>query len=214
MGTTPGTATTLRTPESPGPARPGIPAGAGRSLDRERSERLAYPDELVHRESTGFQPRPAGAASERVRARSADPAGVAPEPVPIRPDPSGTRPDGLPAPGEKPAEARADLTVELPFPASAQPGPSGQPAALGQPTVLEDPSPSADAEPPEAQGNGNLPDHHEVTVVPGVPRYHRSACILIRFMGDGDLQKMTVAAARDAGCTPCRACQPDGAEAD
>jgi hypothetical protein len=53
-----------------------------------------------------------------------------------------------------------------------------------------------------------------VTVVPGVPRYHKRDCILIRFMGDRDLQKMTVAAARDAGCTPCRACQPDGAEAD
>jgi len=76
------------------------------------------------------------------------------------------------------------------------------------------PASSAEAEPPAARGNGGLPDHHEVTVVPGVPRYHKSECILIRFMGDGDLQKMTVAAARDAGCTPCRACQPDGAEAD
>ena len=35
-----------------------------------------------------------------------------------------------------------------------------------------------------------------VTVVPGVPRYHRSDCILIRFMGDSDLQKMPVEAAR------------------
>jgi hypothetical protein len=49
----------------------------------------------------------------------------------------------------------------------------------------------------------------EVTVVPGVPRYHKSQCILIRFMGDSDLDKMTVAAAREAGCTPCRACLPD-----
>jgi hypothetical protein len=49
-----------------------------------------------------------------------------------------------------------------------------------------------------------------VTVVPGVPRYHRSDCILIRFMGDNDLQKMPVEAAREAGCMPCRACQPDG----
>jgi hypothetical protein len=49
----------------------------------------------------------------------------------------------------------------------------------------------------------------EVTVVPGVPRYHNASCILIRFMGDDDLEKMTLAAARDAGCTPCRACLPD-----
>jgi hypothetical protein len=49
----------------------------------------------------------------------------------------------------------------------------------------------------------------EVTVVPGVPRYHKARCILIRFMGDSDLDKMTLAAAREAGCTPCRACLPD-----
>jgi hypothetical protein len=52
----------------------------------------------------------------------------------------------------------------------------------------------------------------EVTVVPGVPRYHRASCILIRFMGDSDLDKMTVAAAKEAGCTPCRACLPDQPE--
>jgi len=49
----------------------------------------------------------------------------------------------------------------------------------------------------------------EVTVVPGVPRYHNASCILIRFMGDSDLDRMTRAAAREAGCTPCRACLPD-----
>ena len=52
----------------------------------------------------------------------------------------------------------------------------------------------------------------EVTVVPGVPRYHNASCILIRFMGDSDLDKMTRAAAREAGCTPCRACLPDQPE--
>jgi len=52
----------------------------------------------------------------------------------------------------------------------------------------------------------------EVTVVPGVPRYHNARCILIRFMGDSDLDKMTLAAARDVGCTPCRACLPDQPE--
>jgi hypothetical protein len=49
----------------------------------------------------------------------------------------------------------------------------------------------------------------EVTVVPGVPRYHNASCILIRFMGDSDLDKMPLAAAREIGCTPCRACLPD-----
>ena len=49
----------------------------------------------------------------------------------------------------------------------------------------------------------------QVTVVPGVPRYHLEECILIRFMADDDLQKMTVKQATEAGCTPCRACHPD-----
>lgn len=49
----------------------------------------------------------------------------------------------------------------------------------------------------------------EVTVVPGVPRYHDASCILIRFMGDDDLEKMTMDEATEAGCTPCRACMPE-----
>ena len=49
-------------------------------------------------------------------------------------------------------------------------------------------------------------------MVPGVPRYHNAQCILIRFMGESDLEKMTLAAAREAGCTPCRACLPDQPE--
>lgn len=49
-----------------------------------------------------------------------------------------------------------------------------------------------------------------VTVVPGVPRYHRGDCILIRFMGASDLQKLPVEAAKKNGCTPCRACHTDG----
>ncbi len=67
-----------------------------------------------------------------------------------------------------------------------------------------------------AGGVENLADTQSadqpVTVVPGVPRYHRSDCILIRFMGDSDLQKMPVEAAKKNGCTPCRACHTDGEE--
>ncbi len=48
-------------------------------------------------------------------------------------------------------------------------------------------------------------------MVPGVPRYHEANCILIRFMADDDVQKMAVHEAAEAGCTPCRACQPDEA---
>ena len=48
-----------------------------------------------------------------------------------------------------------------------------------------------------------------MTVVPGVPRYHEPHCILIRFMGEDDIQKLTIPEAEEAGCTPCAACLPD-----
>jgi hypothetical protein len=52
-----------------------------------------------------------------------------------------------------------------------------------------------------------------VSVVPGITRYHRSDCILIRFLGDEDLERMTREAAVAADCVPCKACQPDKAPA-
>jgi hypothetical protein len=48
-----------------------------------------------------------------------------------------------------------------------------------------------------------------VTVVPGIARYHRAQCILIRFLGADDLETMTRSAAEDADLVPCRACQPE-----
>ena len=49
-------------------------------------------------------------------------------------------------------------------------------------------------------------------MVPGVSRYHRRECILIRFLGAGDLQIMTKQEAVDAKFMACRACQPDELE--
>jgi hypothetical protein len=48
-----------------------------------------------------------------------------------------------------------------------------------------------------------------VSVVPGIARYHTTGCILIRFLGDDDLEIMTQQAAEQNGCVPCRACRPD-----
>lgn len=64
-----------------------------------------------------------------------------------------------------------------------------------------------DGDQPPADSDAD--EQRQVAVVPGVPRYHEENCILIRFMGDDDLQQMSVREATDAGCTPCRACQPD-----
>ena len=49
----------------------------------------------------------------------------------------------------------------------------------------------------------------DVLVVPGIARYHLADCILIRFLGDDDLETMTRPAAEAAGCMPCKACKPE-----
>jgi hypothetical protein len=47
-----------------------------------------------------------------------------------------------------------------------------------------------------------------VSVVPGIARYHVPDCILIRFLGEEDLETMSLPAAEAAGCVPCKACKP------
>jgi hypothetical protein len=49
-----------------------------------------------------------------------------------------------------------------------------------------------------------------VSVIRGVPRYHDAECVLIRFMPEGDIQKLSIPQAKELGCTPCAACQPAG----
>jgi hypothetical protein len=71
-------------------------------------------------------------------------------------------------------------------------------------------APRWDPAPGTASGMVAKPGH--VIVVQGVPRYHKSGCILIRFLGQSDLEQLTREAAEAAGCVPCRACQPDKSE--
>ena len=82
-------------------------------------------------------------------------------------------------------------------------GPAGAPASAS--TDGED---SADAE-PSASG-----DDMQVSVVPGITRYHRGNCQLIRFLSVDDLDLMTKRAATESGCVPCKACKPDQVGAD
>jgi hypothetical protein len=49
----------------------------------------------------------------------------------------------------------------------------------------------------------------QVVIVPGVARYHRGGCILIRFLGGDDLKTSTAREAEANGCMPCRACEPE-----
>ena len=88
-------------------------------------------------------------------------------------------------------------------------------AAASAPATSQAERPEQDKQAAEAEAEAEPagPDPTvEVTVAPGVPRYHNAHCTLIRFMGDSDLDKMTLAAAREIGCTPCRACLPDQPE--
>jgi hypothetical protein len=78
-------------------------------------------------------------------------------------------------------------------------------ASTGRPDSTSGPKPASSAGTPEAQ---------QVTVVPGITRYHRDGCILIRFLGEADLEHMSRADAEAADCVPCKACQPDKATSD
>jgi len=48
-----------------------------------------------------------------------------------------------------------------------------------------------------------------VSVVPGIARYHKADCILIRFLSEEDLELTSRREAEAAGSAPCRACRPD-----
>ncbi|HEU5387488.1 MAG TPA: hypothetical protein VFV73_16445 [Streptosporangiaceae bacterium] len=126
------------------------------------------------------------------------------------PEPS---PAAAPPPGDddaEPAPADEVTTVASTTP-EADAGPADKAVPADEAAPADEPEPADDATTitKAAASASDTASDLEVTVVPGVPRYHKGTCILIRFMGDSDLDKMTVAAARDAGCTPCRACLPD-----
>ena len=129
------------------------------------------------------------------------------QPSPEEQASAGRQADAEPAASAAPATAEAPATpsADQPEPADQpeQAAQADQPAQANQADQPEQDKPSTD---PESGG----PDPNlEVTVVPGVPRYHNAQCILIRFMGEKDLERMTLGAARQVGCTPCRACLPD-----
>jgi hypothetical protein len=84
-------------------------------------------------------------------------------------------------------------------------------AAIASGTATESAAePKAEAESGPGLGKRELRDPGtEVIIVPGIARYHRNQCILIRFLGPEDLEAMTMQAAEDAGCVPCKACRPE-----
>ena len=114
-----------------------------------------------------------------------------------------------PTAGESAADDSAaddSAAEESPAEESAAEDSAAQGSAAGDSAADE----SADGEPAAGSpAEKPAPGRIEVTVVPGVARYHRSECILIRFLGDGDLDIMTRQEAEEAKFAACRACQPD-----
>jgi nicotinate-nucleotide--dimethylbenzimidazole phosphoribosyltransferase len=126
---------------------------------------------------------------------------------------------GKPA-AEKPAAGDSAVKAPAaPAPGADDPGTDDRAAkeSAAQKSADKEPGPGAPepaAEEPARDAASARPatGRVEVTVVPGVARYHRSGCILIRFLGAGDLEIMTRQEAEDAKFAACRACQPDQLE--
>ncbi len=91
--------------------------------------------------------------------------------------------------------------------------PSGaDPGFSAEPTPAVPASPAAAGTAPTAGGTDAAPalgPDDEVLVVPGIARYHKADCILIRFLSEDDLEVTSRRDAEATGCAPCRACRPD-----
>ena len=121
------------------------------------------------------------------------PAQPAPTPAPSA---AATAESAMPA---TPAIPAAPATPAAPAPASDGDSPSAQPMTADDEEAADD---------QEAEGAEEA-EEEQVTVVPGIGRYHLPGCILIRFLGTEDLQVMARQAAEASGCVPCKACRPE-----
>lgn len=134
-------------------------------------------------------------------------------------EPASTGRDrGEPVGGAEAEEPGSGATgKDLPEDGPAERGPADRGQAEGTGPDAEPSPPEAEAAAPGAAGqeteDAGVPAeprsalNDEVTIVPGVARYHRRGCLLIRFLGDGDMETMTRREAEAAGSVPCKACQ-------
>jgi hypothetical protein len=154
--------------------------------------------------------KPGAAEPEPTPAAAAASAGQdAPAKAPARPEPASREPAADVPRAEEPMAEESSAEESAAQGSAAEDSAAEKSAAEGS-AAKE----SADRK-PAAGGPAEKPAPRriEVTVVPGVARYHRSECILIRFLGAGDLDIMTRQEAEEAKFAACRACQPDQIEA-
>ena len=219
-------------PASAGNQRPGRESGRVRApgpgdtdappRPAERSDGPPSVDELLRRArqpaaaagATGPAPSSQTAATTGSPANPlvGPPAGGPPRPEPASPKPARP-PTGSPAKPSSSATTPALAVPAKPSSGATPPAPPApaKPSSSATPPAPEPPT-SATPSPGEGGPDGDSPEPAtgaQVTVVPGIGRYHRAECILIRFLGAEDLEVMTKQAAEAAGSVPCKACRPD-----
>jgi hypothetical protein len=170
---------------SPGPVapRPGAERGAGTPPSNSPGPAVAVPSATVT--AAPVPPVPAAAAPA-----TATPASVI---VPGAGDTDlATARPAVPPSATGVTERAAAVAAE---PSAAVDAAQAEPSAAGAATT--------DGGPP-AVGPDDM-----VSVVPGIARYHKADCILIRFLSEEDLELTPRREAEATGCAPCRACRPD-----
>jgi len=188
--------------------------GRRESGPRESGPRESGPRESGPRESGPLLPGPAPVrspsppakpvsaaepelAKPAVAADAASAGSIPAQPAPTpAPSAAATAESAMPA---TPAIPAAPATPAAPAPASDGDSPSAQPMTADDEEAADD---------QEAEGAEEA-EEEQVTVVPGIGRYHLPGCILIRFLGTEDLQVMARQAAEASGCVPCKACRPE-----
>lgn len=142
--------------------------------------------------------------------------------TPVTQDPAASEETSL----DLPAVSADDTSLDLPIqPEAAPAAPAapeapeepeaaeapGEPEASHEPEAPETPAKEAEAAEPKAESppKKTVSGDSQVAVIPGVPRFHAPNCILIRFMDESDLERMTLDEAQESGFTACTACQAD-----
>jgi hypothetical protein len=181
-----------------GSAGPGAPGGSARPT----SQGPTGPARAGDGTTAAADASRAGAGAASVPAGAGTGAQSAPDDASIR-TPGGA--NGGPSGTSRPAGTSADAPSSG-TPSSGTPSSGTTPAAQPPTASRADTRPAASSSPAAARTR--------VTVVPGISRYHKADCILIRFLGDDDVETMPLGEAEEAGCVPCRACRPEKELAD
>ena len=203
----PAAASQIRQPEARAaattPAPPASPPAAAAQPETPAEPAVAGPSPASSRAPSSAPPRATTAAATSPATAGREAGDVAPA---DRETDEAAPADGAAAAATRGAPAGTDASAPKAAenaPATASPATG---AASPEAAVTADAASQADA-----GGDGGVPaadPDTPVLVVPGIARYHKAECILIRFLSEDDLQKMSRQEAEAAGSAACRACRP------